>query len=220
MKTRRLDKTEVEVIVQMLTDGGMVAIPTDTVYGLAISSKDEKSYTTLKVTKGRPDDKPFPLMVSSIEQLESIVEMDDATRHLVETFMPGPVTFIFNKRKDVFPFLGESATLGVRIADDAWVQDIITKNGYPVWLPSANLSGYETGVTSENVLDQLDGLIDGVVIGRASGLASSSVFDIHALPHIVNLRQGPVSLETLEKSYQEYLDFDHKSDTITNKKGV
>lgn len=199
MKTVIYSKEDVDAIVSVLEEGGMVAIPTDTVYGLAISSKDARLYSKLKETKGRPDSKPFPLMVSNFDQLERLVELNDVQRHLVHTFMPGPVTFIFKKKPEVFPFIGD--TLGIRMADDTWVISLLDKVG-AVWLPSANLSGEKTGVSSTEVLSQLSGLIDGVVAGESLNKESSSVFDISG-DGVVELRKGVVSLVEILKEYNK-----------------
>lgn len=199
MNTVIYSRDDVDEIVGVLKNGGMVAIPTDTVYGLAISSKEERLYSKLKNTKGRPDSKPFPLMVSNLEQLEDLVELNDVQRYLIKTFMPGPVTFIFRKKEGVFPYIGN--TLGIRMADDAWVISLLDRVG-AVWLPSANLSGEKTGVSSDEVLLQLTGLIDGVVAGESLNKTSSSVFDISG-DGVVELRKGVVSLDEIMKEYNK-----------------
>ncbi|AMC94489.1 threonylcarbamoyl-AMP synthase [Erysipelothrix larvae] len=206
METKRLTRNEVKEIGHIIKKGGVVAIPTDTVYGLAIHSFDKAVYEHLIQVKGRPDTKPFPLMVSSFEQIKNLVVLDALTEHLVKAWMPGAVTFIFNKKPDVFEFLGEQTTLGIRMADDSWVKTVIDAVGGPIWLPSANKSGEPTGTNSEMVLDQLDGLIEGVVEGRVHGGKSSSVFDLTNLPEIKELRAGPISRDRLEKTVKDYLE--------------
>lgn len=201
VKTKRIHKEDKDKVIHLLKEGKAVAIPTDTVYGLAMRSDDPILYDTLRQIKERPENKPFPLMVSSIEQLASLVDLTDRDRALVNEFMPGAITFIFNKKKGVFSFLGEQETLGIRMADDPWVMEIIDGLGVPIWLPSANVSNQPTGTTSDEVLAQLDGKIEGVVLGESGQKASSSVFDL-TKHEIVELRKGPISLETL----QNYLE--------------
>ena len=205
MITKQFKKEDDAPVAKLIREGGMVAIPTDTVYGLAIRSGSADLYQTLKETKGRPDSKPFPLMVASLEQLKDLVEMDGRIEHLVKTFMPGAVTFIFEKQADVFPFLGTQATLGIRMADDPWVQSVILKVGAPIWLPSANLSGEPTGTTSDEVLAQLDAKIHGVVLGSSQKKQSSSVFDI-TRETIQELRAGAISLEEIQEVQRIYLE--------------
>jgi len=194
-KTKELEKSDIDQVSQLIQDGKIVAVPTDTVYGLAIRSDDARLYEQLKNVKNRPDDKPFPLMVASMKQLEALVELRDRDRLLIKKFMPGPVTFIFNKKKDAFSYLQHQSTLGVRLAEP-WLQSVLEQAGVSVWLPSANKSNHPTGTTSDEVLGQLEGRIDGVVLGSSDKKASSSVFDL-SQEEIRELRKGEISLETL-----------------------
>ena len=198
METKILEKDNHKEIVETLKSGGLVALMTDTVFGLGARSDVPSLYEHLAQVKNRPATKPFPLMSSSLEQIEKIAILTERDRKLIKKFMPGPVTFIFNKKDNVFPYLGEQTTIGVRIAEGNWLQSIINELGVPIWLPSANLSDYPTALNSLMVLEQLDGLIDAVVKGSAAGGVSSSVFDLTG-EEIVCLREGPVSLKQIEK---------------------
>lgn len=199
--TIKFSKDQINSIADMIRDGGLVAIMSDTVYGLAADSSQNFLYDKLKKAKGRPDNKPFPLMVSSYNQIMKIADLSERDKHLMYTFMPGACTFIFKLKENVFPFLKDQNTIGIRMADDPWVMEIIDKVGAPIWFPSANLSGYETALNSEMVLEQLEGIIEGVVIGESSGKESSSVFDLTGKV-IVCLREGPISLEAINKEEQ------------------
>ncbi|CAM4330776.1 L-threonylcarbamoyladenylate synthase [Erysipelothrix aquatica] len=203
MKTNIYELEDLEVVANTVREGGFVAIKTDTVYGLAASSHDDELYEKLQMVKERPADKPFPLMVSSLEQIESVADVTELQRHLMHTFMPGAVTFIFKRKPDVFQFLKDQDTLGIRMADDPWVQAMITKVGNPIWLPSANRSGFPTATSSHMVLEQLDGKIDGVINGEISGGISSSVFDLTG-DKIVCLREGIVTLEAVQKEAEQW----------------
>lgn len=198
MKTKILEREQTSEIVTELKNGGLVAIMTDTVYGLGANSSKDELYAHLAKVKNRPEHKPFPLMAGSVQQIEEIAILTDRDRLLIRKFMPGPVTFIFKKKNDIFPFLKNQDTIGIRIANDPWLQGIIEEVGAPLWLPSANLSSYPTAVDSDMVLDQLDGLIEAVVKGEAEGGVSSSVFDLTG-EQIKCLREGPVSLAEVEK---------------------
>lgn len=199
--TIKFSKQEIDPIVSMIRNGGLVAIMSDTVYGLAADSSQDFLYDKLKKVKGRPDNKPFPLMVSSYNQIGKIAELSERDKRLMHKFMPGACTFIFNLKEGMFPFLKGQKTIGIRMADDPWVMEIIDKVDAPIWLPSANLSGHETALNSEMVLNQLDGKIEGLVIGASSGKQSSSVFDLTG-KEIVCLREGPVSLDEIIKEEQ------------------
>lgn len=193
METKKYTKQDLQELIEVLKRNGMLAIPTDTVYGLAIAATSSENYQTLVRAKGRPENKPFPLMVSSLEQLETLVEMDDRARRLVKKFMPGAVTFVFKRKPEMFAFLGEQDTLGIRMADDPWVHQIIDGLRTPIWLPSANRSGLETAVSSDMVVEQLAGRIDAYVEGACVGGRSSSVFDL-THKDVICLREGAISL--------------------------
>lgn len=199
-ETKGIEKEDIDQISNLIESGKTVAIPTDTVYGLAIRSDDARLYVHLKNVKNRPDNKPFPLMVSSLNQLEELVELRDRDRLLIERFMPGPVTFIFKKKQQAFPYLQGQTTLGVRLAEP-WIQSILDEAKVSVWLPSANKSHHPTGTTSDEVFEQLNGMIDGVVLGESDKKSSSSVFDL-SQEEIKEIRKGEISLKTL----MEYLE--------------
>ncbi|NLL74712.1 MAG: threonylcarbamoyl-AMP synthase [Erysipelothrix sp.] len=196
MDTLKYRKDDLNELVEILKDDGMVAIPTDTVYGLAIKASNSENYASLVKAKGRPENKPFPLMVSSYEQIEELVELDSRARNLMHKFMPGAVTFIFNRKESAFEFLGEQKTLGIRMADDPWVLSLIDQLESPIWLPSANVSGMETAISSDMVKEQLNGRIKAYVEGVCQGGRSSSVFDL-TQKNIVCLREGDITLNDI-----------------------
>lgn len=196
MDTRIYKKREIEDVAQRLKEGELVAIMTDTVYGLAASTHDSHLYQKLIDVKHRPDTKPFPLMVRSYDQIEDVADVEPWQRNLMHKFMPGAVTFIFKRKEGVFDFLGDQKTLGIRMADDVWVQELIDHVGYPLWLPSANVSGMPTATSSTMVLEQLNGKIAGVIEGNISGGISSSVFDLTG-SQVVCLREGIIPLSII-----------------------
>lgn len=196
METIKYTRDDLEVISQEISKGRLIAFPTDTVYGLAASSNDVGNYQKLIDAKGRPENKPFSLMVGSLKDIEAIAELNDRDRSLIEKFMPGAITFIFKAKPDYFNGLPFIHTIGIRMADDPWVQELILKSGAPLWLPSANLSGEPTATNSDMVLEQLNGRIDGVVLGQSGGLESSSVIDL-TQDKIVVLREGAITLDMI-----------------------
>lgn len=198
MKTKVLKSSELEEAAHIVSEGGLVAIKTDTVYGLAVSSDKDENYARLVQAKERPETKPFPLMVSSLDDIERLCDVTPLQRHLMHAFMPGAVTFIFNRKETSFSFLNDQKTLGIRMADDPWVWEFINKIGNPIWLPSANRSGLPTATSSSMVLDQLSGRINGVIEGEILGGKSSSVFDLSG-EEIVCLREGIVSMDAILK---------------------
>lgn len=193
--TRKYIREDIELISQEIKKGNLIAIPTDTVYGLAASSNNALNVQKLVKAKGRPENKPFPLMVASEKDIEAVAILSDRERKLIKAFMPGAITFIFKAKPNIFE--GQAIeTIGIRMADDPWVSKLIQLSGSPIWLPSANLSGEETALNSDMVLEQLEGRIEGVVIGKSGALQASTVADL-TQDEIKILRPGNITLEML-----------------------
>ena len=180
-----------------MKEGNVVAFPTDTVYGLGVIYENEEALEALKEAKGRPENKPIPTMVASLEQIETIAEVDDRARKLVNAFMPGAFTIIL-KKKDTLPdyITNGFDTVGIRMPDDPFVLEMIEKCEKPLLVTSANLSGEETGVNDEQVLSQLDGRIDAIVLGEAGGKVASTIVDM-SKEEINIIRSGPIDEETI-----------------------
>ena len=197
MNTIRFEKEDLEAVVELLKEGNVVAFPTDTVYGLGVIYENEEALEALKEAKGRPENKPIPTMVASLEQIETIAEVDDRARKLVNAFMPGAFTIIL-KKKDTLPdyITNGFDTVGIRMPDDPFVLEMIEKCEKPLLVTSANLSGEETGVNDEQVLSQLDGRIDAIVLGEAGGKVASTIVDM-SKEEINIIRSGPIDEETI-----------------------
>lgn len=192
METIRFEKEDVAVVAELLMEGAVVAFPTDTVFGLAVIYDDEDALRVLKNAKVRPDTKPIPTMVGSIEQLEQVAVVTPIAKKLANAFMPGPITLIMKKKDTVAEYVTNGLdTIGIRMPDDSFVIDLIRKCGKPLLVTSANISGEETGITDQQVLDQLDGAIDAIVLGEAAGKQASTIVDVSG-DEVKVLRQGPI----------------------------
>ena len=197
MKTIRFEKEDIEAVIELLKEGNVVAFPTDTVFGLGVIYENEEALKALKDSKGRPENKPIPTMVASLKQIEEIAEVDERARKLVEAFMPGAFTIILKKKKGLPEYLTNGFdTIGIRMPDDAFVLDVIKGCGKPLLVTSANLSGEDTGITDEQVLSQLDGRIDAIVLGEAKGKTASTIVDLSKEEPVI-LRSGPIAEERI-----------------------
>lgn len=203
METKRIETKNVKLVVKLLKEGKVIAFPTDTVYGLAVIYENEKALEALKKSKGRPDEKPIPTMVSSVEQIKRIAHIDDDAQRLVEAFMPGAFTMILKKKESLPSYLTNGFnTVGVRMPDDTFVLDVIEQCGKPLLVTSANVSGEETGIYAEQVLAQLDGRIDAIVMGEAAGKVASTIVDVSC--DVINiLREGPIRKSMIERVLNE-----------------
>ena len=200
METQRLTKKDSAQIVEILNRGGVVAFPTDTVYGLAVRYDLKEAILKMKEAKQRPETKPFPMMVSSKAQIERVAVTDARSQKLIDQWMPGALTLVFKKRPEIDELVTNGfPTIGIRMPDDDFVLEIINRVGVPLLVPSANLSGQPSCTTSEEVLKQLDGQIDAVVLGESGASTASTVCDTTG-DELKILRQGPIKLEDLEAS--------------------
>lgn len=198
MDTIRFEEEDIDIVVELLMEGSVVAFPTDTVYGLGVVYDDEAALLALKKAKGRPETKPIPTMIGTIDQLEQVAVVSKSAKRLAEAFMPGAITLIMKKKEEVPGYVTNGlATIGVRMPDDEFVCALIEKCGKPLLVTSANKSGEETGINDEQVLSQLDGDIDAIVLGEAKGKLASTIIDV-STEEVKILRDGPITKAQIE----------------------
>ncbi|WHY66970.1 L-threonylcarbamoyladenylate synthase [Neobacillus sp. SuZ13] len=184
-----------------LRDNEVVALPTETVYGLGGNAKSDAAVEKIFAAKGRPSDNPLIIHIADKNQLKAFVaEVPEKAERLIEAFWPGPLTIIFKRIEGV---LSETATAGlatvaVRMPDHPVALALLKSCGLPIAAPSANSSGKPSPTTADHVLDDLNGKIAGVIDGGATGIGvESTVVDCtEAIPVI--LRPGGVTKEQLE----------------------
>jgi L-threonylcarbamoyladenylate synthase len=184
-----------------LRDNEVVALPTETVYGLGGNAKSDVAVGKIFAAKGRPSDNPLIIHIAEKKQLNGFVaEVPVKAEVLMEAFWPGPLTIIFKKKEGV---LAETATAGlatvaVRMPDHPVALALLKRCGLPIAAPSANSSGKPSPTNAEHVMDDLNGKIAGVIDGGATGIGvESTVIDCtEAIPVI--LRPGGVTKEQLE----------------------
>lgn len=207
MITKRLNalsgkyESAVDTAVEILRQGGIVAIPTETVYGLAASAKCNDAIRRVFKAKGRPQDNPLIVHISDMDMLRQVAcDIPDTAYSCAEKFWPGPFTMVL-KRADG---IAESVSAGldsvaVRMPSDKIARDIIYASGLPLAAPSANISGAPSPTTAEHVINDLDGKIDAVVIGNNCevGVESTVVSLLGDTPRL--LRPGGITVEQLRE---------------------
>src|SRR3954465_9353791 len=179
----------------------VVALPTETVYGLGGNAESDEAVVKIFAAKGRPVDNPLIIHIADRSQLSSFVsEVPKTAEKLIDAFWPGPLTIIFKKKDGV---LSEKATAGlstvaVRMPDHPVALALLKSCGLPIAAPSAKSSGKPSPTNAQHVLDDLNGKIAGVIDGGATGIGvESTVIDCtEAIPVI--LRPGGVTKEQLE----------------------
>lgn len=191
--------------VQCLKSGGIIAIPTDTVYGLGADPFNASAVQKLYTLKGRPDGKPIPLVLSSVADVHRVAQhLPDFFFHLTHRFWPGGLTIIV-EAKDLLPVLTAGGnTVGVRIPDNPLLLQILQTFGGPAAITSANLSGEPPATSPQEIGEALASRIDMIVDGgKTPGPIPSTVYDISVSPPIIR-RHGVISEETLAKEFACY----------------
>jgi len=181
----------------VLRAGGVVAFPTDTVYGLGALYTNRAAVLKLYSAKERPGEKAIPILVDSLESAEKVSSgIDPATRKLAAAFWPGPLTLLVPRHPGVPVEVSAYATAAVRVPDLAFTRSLLACCG-PLAVTSANLSGGASPCTAGEVLVDLAGRVDLVLDGgRTPGGRSSTVVDCTG-EHPILLREGPISLEEI-----------------------
>ena len=184
---------------KILQEGGLVAIPTETVYGLGGNGLDSEACEKIYIAKGRPSDNPLILHISEFEELDAIVrEVSPAAKKLMEAFWPGPLTIVL-PAKECVPkrTTGGLSTVAVRCPDHDAARQIIRLSGVPIAAPSANISGKPSTTTAQHVLHDHDGKIDAIVDGGPCrvGVESTIVDLTEERPRL--LRPGGIGPEQL-----------------------
>ena len=195
----------IEQAADILRRGGLLAIPTETVYGLGANGLDETAVLHIFEAKGRPQDNPLILHIPDAGWLERYCEdVPDAAYKLAERFWPGPLTMIL-KKKPCVPLrtTGGLETVGMRCPDHPVTRAIIERAGVPVAAPSANTSGRPSCTTAEHVREDMWGKIDGIVDGGPCQVGvESTIIDLTVTPPQL-LRPGGLPLESLRDALGE-----------------
>lgn len=209
MKTELLGSTseQIEKAAQILKDGGLVGIPTETVYGLAANALDGAAVAKIFEAKGRPMDNPLIVHVADfndIESFELVSEIPGSARLLAKRFWPGPLTMIMKKGKAVPDEVSAGLdTVAIRFPSHPVAQAIIRAAQLPLAAPSANLSGSPSPTTARHVMNDLDGKIEAVLDGGECevGLESTVITLADGVPRV--LRPGGVTVEQLRETLGE-----------------
>lgn len=198
---RNIKDEELAEAAAVLKSGGLVAFPTETVYGLGGNALDEDAARKIYAAKGRPSDNPLIAHISCAAELAPLVrEIPEAGRKLMEAFWPGPLTMIFPKSSKVpYGTTGGLDTVAVRMPDDPVASRLIELAGVPVAAPSANTSGRPSPTTADHVWQDMNGRIDMIIDGGPVGIGvESTIVDVSSpVPSV--LRPGAITMEMLRE---------------------
>lgn len=196
------DSDSVFHAANIIQSGGLVAFPTETVYGLGAAATDAGAINKIFLAKGRPSDNPLIVHIASLTQLEVIVkEIPDEALMLAEKFWPGPLSLVLPRSKFIPAEVSAGLpTVAVRMPDHRVALDLIRISGLPIAAPSANRSGSPSPTSYYHVLDDLSGRIDAVIRSDSCRIGiESTVLDLSGSRPVI-LRPGGVSRESLEEA--------------------
>ena len=201
MITLRLknDENGIKKAAEILNKSGIVAIPTETVYGLAASAYSEEAISKIFTAKGRPQDNPLIVHISNVSEIYELVkDFPKEAERLAERFWPGPLTMVLKRSDKVAPSVSAGLdTVAIRMPENKTARRVIEESGLPLAAPSANISGSPSPTSADHVIADLDGRIDAVIIAEDSsvGVESTVVTLAENPPRL--LRPGAVTPEQL-----------------------
>ena len=184
-----IKQNELQKAAKILVSGGLIAFPTETVFGLGVVFDNCISYKRLIEVKRRPPDKPFTLMCFDVNEIEHYAEVNEIAKALINAYMPGQFTIIL-KAKEGLPdyVVSKEGNVGIRISGDENVRKLIKLVGKPLLVPSANKSGEQPLTNSKDVEKVFSNEIDAVIEGESNSNVPSTIVLVDNGVHI--LREG------------------------------
>lgn len=208
MEEDKIDLEGVAYAANIIKQGGVVAFPTETVYGLGANALDPLAVKKIFEAKGRPQDNPLIVHVSDKNINNLVDNISSIANNLMEKFFPGPLTIILNK-KDIIPDETSAGlkTIGIRMPSNEIARKLIEFSGVPIAAPSANISGRPSPTDVNRCIEDLNDRVDCIIGGNNSNVGvESTIVDCTVEPPCV-LRPGGITLEQLKQVYNDiYID--------------
>lgn len=197
MKTEILPASNIEPALTILKQGGLVAFPTDTVYGVGALAFDNAAIESIYIAKDRPIEKAIPILIGNLSDLDQVgINIPDMALQLAARFWPGPLTCIIPKKQNLPPAVSATETVAVRIPDHPAALALLRAAG-PMAVTSANISGQPSPTTAQEVFQQLQGRIPLILNGGTTpGGIPSTLVDCAGKSPVI-LREGPLTMENL-----------------------
>ncbi|MFL0245887.1 L-threonylcarbamoyladenylate synthase [Candidatus Clostridium stratigraminis] len=196
----KIDEDKIVLAGKVISKGGLVAFPTETVYGLGANALDSSAVRNIFEAKGRPQDNPLIIHVSDFNINSYVKHIPEVAAKFMKSFWPGPLTLIFNKT-EVIPEVtsGGLSTIGIRMPSNVIARELIKASKVPIAAPSANISGRPSPTEVNRCIEDLNGKVD-IILGGGScevGL-ESTIVDCTVIPPCI-LRPGGITLEMLKE---------------------
>ena len=203
-------KLEEEVIraVKALKNHGVVAFPTETVMGLGVLFNDFEAYQKLNNIKRRPEEKPYTLMVKSVNDLEKYGVINEVTQRVIDAFMPGSITILVPVRENSVPnyVTHNTNVIGMRVPTNKEALALLEQVDVPLLVPSANRSGEKPALNSEKVKEIFGDEVDFVISGSAQNEMPSTIVDL-TKGKVKVVREGPISERDITRAVQVHLEY-------------
>ena len=212
METKILEPTKenIELAGRVIAKGGLVAFPTETVYGLGANALDPDAVKRVYEAKGRPSDNPMIVHISRASDIGQLTRMlSPDIVNVIDNFWPGPLTIVVKRKPNVpLTTTGGLETVGVRLPDNKIARDLIEASGVPIAAPSANLSGKPSPTKVEHVIEDLDGKVDIILKGDDCRVGiESTVLDMSG-DELMILRPGLITAEQVEAAVGKPVKYD------------
>lgn len=201
MSEDSIDQSEISQAGEIIRRGGLVAFPTETVYGLGADAMNADAALKVYRAKGRPSDNPLIAHIADLQMLDDLVtDVPKVAETLMSRFWPGPMTLIFHKNEKVPKgTTGGLNTIAVRYPKHKIACALIRAAGVSIAAPSANLSGRPSPTTGQHVIDDLNGRIDMIIDGGMAGMGlESTIIDVTVTPPLI-LRPGFITYEMVKE---------------------
>ncbi len=198
MHTRIVNQQDFDYPAKVLSEGGIVLLPTETVFGVAVIYDNKEAIERLYELKQRPADKAFPLAVCCYEEIETVADLNERQIKIVKALLPGPITLVVKVKADLQKYMGSNGTVAIRYSDASYITKLIERLGKPIFLTSANLSGNLPFVSviqaKQTFGDDIGAYVDGkVLFGKASTILDITGSELRII------REGPLKMAQIQE---------------------
>lgn len=200
LDTNNLDEKIIEESGKVIRSGGLVAFPTETVYGLGANALDSEAVKKIFIAKGRPQDNPLIVHISDFNMDDLVESVPPIAEKIMKKFWPGPLTLIMKKSAKI-PYVTSAGldSVGIRMPSNLVARKLIEKAGVPIAAPSANISGKPSPTNIERCIEDLNGKVDFIIGGEKCDVGlESTIVDCTVEPPCI-LRPGGITLEMLRE---------------------
>jgi L-threonylcarbamoyladenylate synthase len=202
MEAKIVSKKYVDEVVNAFNEGKIIALPTETVFGLGVIYDSYEAYNNMIIAKNRPLNKAFPLVIGSLSQLDEVAIINEKQLRVIKHFFPGPLTVVVKKKPELAGYISANQeTIAIRMPDDKFILDVLHKLNKPILLTSANKSGENPALNHVQAFEIFKDSIDLIVEGECKyNIASTIVSLVNDEPLI--LREGVIKLEDINKIFK------------------